>query len=307
MEKKLNIAIVGLGDISTAHIAGLKSGGRYNIYATCDNRPEQESIAKELGCLFYNDYKVMAKDKKINVVLILTPPVTHYEIAKEMLLNKKHVLVEKPGVLEIGHLHDLIKIAKENDVTVDVIFHWCYGSEVLYLEKHFAEYGKLLKVECNSFDPYTTDGSHIKPERVDLNGAWNDSGINILSMLSCFLDVSKFKLDNERIEYDPEHSLPIYASKRYLYNGIEVMIAADWRYNRNHKFTNFYFEKGTLYLHHTAQEIWFNAKRVETFYTEHRLNTHYTNLFNLYDLKIKDHSRTVLLHKLLLQTLKSRQ
>ena len=126
-------------------------------------------------------------------------------------------------------------------------------------------------------------------------------------MLSCLLDVSKFKLDNERIEYDPEHSLPIYASKRYLYNGIEVMIAADWRYNRNHKFTNFYFEKGTLYLHHTAQEIWFNAKRVETFYTEHRLNTHYTNLFNLYDLKIKDHSRTVLLHKLLLQTLKSRQ
>ena len=83
-----------------------------------------------------------------------------------------------------------------------------------------------------------------------------------------------------------------------------VFITVDWRHNRNHKFTNFYFENGTLFLHHTAQEIWYNAKRVETFYTENRLNTHYTNLFNLYNLKTKDHERTILLHKLLLQTLK---
>lgn len=303
-DKKINIAIVGLGDISTAHIAGLKSGGKYHIYATCDNRLEQESVAKELGCLFFNDYKKMAKDPNIEVVLILTPPATHYEIAKEMLQNKKHVLIEKPGVTDINHLYDLIKIAEENEVTVDVIFHWCYGSEVLYLEKHFQEYGKLLRIECNSNDPYTYDGVNIKKERVDLSGAWNDSGINILSMLSCFVDVKQFKLENERIEYDSKHNLPIYAKKEYDYNGVDVVINVDWRFNRNHKFTNFYFENGTLFLHHTAQEIWYNAKRVETFYTEHRLNTHYTNLFNLYNLKTKDHERTILLHKLLLQTLK---
>lgn len=32
MEKlKTNVAIVGLGDISSAHIAGLRAGGKYNL------------------------------------------------------------------------------------------------------------------------------------------------------------------------------------------------------------------------------------------------------------------------------------
>ncbi len=304
-ETKINIAIVGLGDISAAHIAGLRNGGKYNIYATCDTVLERKSIAEELNCLFFNDYHKLCKDPNVEVVLILTPPATHYAIAKVALQNKKHVLIEKPGVTDMKDLYDLIEIAKENNVTVDVIFHWVYGSEVLYLEKHFQEYGKLVKVECNSYDPYThSDGVTIKEARVPLSGAWNDSGINILSMLSSFLDVNKFKLEDEQLKYDSQHNLPIYATKKYTYGDVDISITVDWRNNRNHKFTNFYFEKGTLFLHHTAQEIWFNAKRVETFYTENRLHTHYTNLFNLYNLKTKNHDRTIMLHKLLLQTLK---
>lgn len=304
-EQKINVAIVGLGNISSAYIAGLKNGGKYNIYATCDTITERKSIAEELNCKFFSDYKELCKDKNVEVVLILTPPAKHYTIAKEALENKKHVLIEKPGVTDIKDLFDLIEIAKNNGVTVDVIFHWIYGSEVLYLEKHFKEYGKLLKVECNVYDPYTyPDGTTIKEERVPLSGAWNDSGINVLSMLSIFLDVNKFKLEDEQLKYDTQYNLPVYANKKYTFEGIDILITVDWRYNRNHKYTNFYFEKGTLYLHHTAQEIWFNAKRVETFYTENRLHTHYTNLFNLYNLKTKDHERTIMLHKLLLQTLK---
>lgn len=303
--KKTNVAVIGLGDISAAHIEGLKRGGRYHIYAVCDTKTEHKHFAEELNCLFYSSYAELAKDNNFHIAIVLTPPANHYEVAKEMLINKKHVLIEKPGVLNLPHLLDLIATAEEHDVTVDVIFHWMYGSEVLYLEKHFAEYGKLLRIECNAYDPYTSDGYQIKPERVDLNGAWNDSGINILSMLSCFLDLTQIKLKNEETLYNSEHNLPIYANRKYDYNGIEVFVTADWRYNRNHKFTNFYFEKGTLYLHHTAQEIWFNAKRVESFYSENRLYSHYTNLFNLYEMQTKNHENTILLHKLLFQTLKN--
>ncbi|MGD9901292.1 MAG: Gfo/Idh/MocA family protein [Spirochaetales bacterium] len=307
MKDKIRIGIVGLGHIADAHIQGLKNNSdKYEIYATCDSMADRKSIADELGCIFYNDYKKLAKDKNIDIILILTPPTTHYEIALEMLQNKKHTIIEKPGVVDINHLYHLIEVAKENGVTVDVIFHWCFGSEVLYLKDHFKEYGKLLRVESNVFDPYTDKNGQIKDERVDLNGAWNDSGINVLSMLSNFLDIKKIKLDNERIEYDPIYELPVYASKKYLYEDVEILISADWRQNRNHKYTNFFFENGTLFVHHTAQDIWFNAKRVATFYSENRLNSHYTNLFRIYDLKTTEHENTILLHKLLLQTLKKK-
>ena len=301
-QKKFNIAIIGLGDIAGAHIVGLQRNPKYTISATCDKLPDREKHAQELGCAFFTDYKELAKQDNIDIALILTPPSTHYEIAKTMLQNKKHVLIEKPGVLEIEHLHDLIHIAKENGVSVDVIFHWCYGSEVLYLENNLDQFGKLLRVECNVFDPYTSDGTTITPEKIGLNGAWRDSGINILSMLSCFFDLNEFTLSSEGSQYDTATKLPVYANKKYLYRDIEVSLSIDWRHNRNHKFSNFYFEGGTLFINHTAQDVWLNGKRVASFYTDNRLGTHYENLFRLYDLQNKNLQRTVLLHEILLKS-----
>ena len=302
-DKIINIGIVGLGTISKHHINGILNVPKYNIYAVCDMRKEEETVAKELECKFYQDYKEMAKDENIDLILILTPPLTHYEISKYMLQHKKHVIVEKPGIVEnISQLYDLIAVSKENNVSFDVIFHWMYASETLYLTKHFEQFGKLLKVEANVYDPYTIDGQTIKPEKVDLNGAWNDSGINVLSMFGNFLDMDKMKLDSERLLFDDRYNLPIYAKKNFKYGEIDVTITVDWRYNRNHKSSVYYFEQGALFVDHTAQDLFLNANRVETFYTEDRLTSHYTNLFTLYTLNDKNHDLTIKLHKLLLQT-----
>lgn len=300
------VAIIGLGKISAPHIKGLLNNkDKYEIVSVCDINGELKSVANVLEVAFYKDYLDVAKKEDVDIVLVLTPPSTHYEIAKHFLLNKKNVLVEKPGVLEIDDLHDLVAIAKENDVFFDVMFHWYHGSEVIALGGMINDFGNLKKIEAMAFDPYTmSDQKTVAPKFVELSGAWLDSGINILSMLARFVDVRKFKLVSEYKEMDTINELPIYIERTYDCDGLPVIIKVDWRENKNHKYTNFFFDSGTLFLHHTAQEIWLNTIRLGSYYNSHRLETHYTNLFRDLELGWDNIESTIEIHKTLLQELK---
>ena len=51
-------------------------------------------------------------DKEIKGVVIATPAITHYELAKKFLKAGKDVFVEKPLALELKHGQELIKLAK---------------------------------------------------------------------------------------------------------------------------------------------------------------------------------------------------
>ena len=66
------------------------------------------------------DYKEILKDKNIDAVAIATPVSTHFKIAKDALLNKKHILVEKPLTDNSKDVKELIDIAKKENRTLMV-------------------------------------------------------------------------------------------------------------------------------------------------------------------------------------------
>src|SRR5258706_9331835 len=59
------------------------------------------------------DYKNILNDNKVKAVFIVTPTKTHFQIAKDCLMAKKHVFVEKPLTYEVKHSEELIRIAKK--------------------------------------------------------------------------------------------------------------------------------------------------------------------------------------------------
>ena len=63
---------------------------------------------------FYTDYKKILNDDEIDAVLILTSMNEHSMIAKQALLNNKHVLVEKPMATKIDDLKGLLKVARSS-------------------------------------------------------------------------------------------------------------------------------------------------------------------------------------------------
>jgi predicted dehydrogenase len=65
-------------------------------------------------------YDELLADPEIQLVVVNTPDVTHYEFARRALLAGKHVIVEKPFVFEANEGEDLVALAKERRLMLAV-------------------------------------------------------------------------------------------------------------------------------------------------------------------------------------------
>lgn len=105
---------------------------------------------------------------------------------KKALLSDKHVLVEKPITLNLGHLDDLIEISRERKLLLGGIFQWRFLNCVKIAKKLFFnnELGKLFFINfrflknCN--DSYFEHG----------RGSWKmDGGGVLMKQAIHFLDL----------------------------------------------------------------------------------------------------------------------
>jgi predicted dehydrogenase len=104
----LNIGIVGAGGFAQfAATAFLKVTG-IKIVAVMDiNEALARQMAAAFGAAVYVDYKMILKDKNIDLVYIATPPFLHYEQSKVALMAGKHVICEKPAALQVTEAEEL--------------------------------------------------------------------------------------------------------------------------------------------------------------------------------------------------------
>ena len=65
-------------------------------------------------------YEALLSDPDIDLVIVNTPDVTHYEFTKMALSAGKHVVVEKPFVLNVGEGEELVKTAREKNLLLAV-------------------------------------------------------------------------------------------------------------------------------------------------------------------------------------------
>src|SRR5262245_2814318 len=59
----------------------------------------------------------------VDVVCIATPDDRHFEPAQKALAAGKHVLIEKPSVLSLAELDELVKLAESKNVLAKVVYH----------------------------------------------------------------------------------------------------------------------------------------------------------------------------------------
>jgi len=62
-------------------------------------------------------------DSGVDAVCVATPDDRHFEAAYQALAAGKHVLIEKPSVLRLQELDELVRIAEERQVLAKVVYH----------------------------------------------------------------------------------------------------------------------------------------------------------------------------------------
>lgn len=80
------------------------------------------------------EYKDILRDPDIQLVSIATPVSTHYNLAKEVLLSGKNVLIEKPMTSTVKEAEELINLAHQKDLTIFVDHTYLFTGSVNYIK-----------------------------------------------------------------------------------------------------------------------------------------------------------------------------
>lgn len=112
-EYRPNIGLIGCGGITRYHLAAYVAAG-YQVTGLCDidlQRAQDRQQAFYPAAQIYRDYHELLKDDSIEVVDITTHPPERPPIVRACLLSGKHVLSQKPFVLDIDEGLRLIELA----------------------------------------------------------------------------------------------------------------------------------------------------------------------------------------------------
>ncbi|MEC8090581.1 MAG: Gfo/Idh/MocA family oxidoreductase [Bacteroidota bacterium] len=111
MNKKLKIGVLGSGHLGKIHLRLLKESKDFDLVGFYDTQPQiAAKISKEFGYQSFSDINQLLK--AVDVVDIVTPTLTHFELAKKALLNGLHVFLEKPITATVEQAQELVSLAK---------------------------------------------------------------------------------------------------------------------------------------------------------------------------------------------------
>ena len=116
-------------------------GNAGNMVAICDI---DEGRANEVKSLYHPvNVTVNSNDifnnPEIDVVILSTPTSTHFNLAKQTLLSKKHVLIEKPICTSVAEVEELMAIAEANRLILMVDHIFLYNTVVRQLKKYITD------------------------------------------------------------------------------------------------------------------------------------------------------------------------
>lgn len=116
------IGLIGCGGITKAHLDAYRLAG-YQVVAFCDIR---EEAARERQREYFpraevfTDHRVMLERQDIDVVDIATHPAVRVGLIEDALKAGKHVLSQKPFVLDLADGEKLIALAKRKKLKLAV-------------------------------------------------------------------------------------------------------------------------------------------------------------------------------------------
>lgn len=159
--QKVRVAIIGAGNISnTRHIPALKKVTNAHITGVLSNHlarakeTAQNHGVENFSVIGDSSEKNIASLKKLDwfneveAVVIGTPPHLHYNLVKTALLLDKHVLVEKPMMMNKAECDELISLANKRKKIFYVMHNFQYAGQMLRLNEIITskQYGEIVSI-----------------------------------------------------------------------------------------------------------------------------------------------------------------
>ena len=148
---KPKIAVVGTGWWSTEfHIPALKEYADCDLVAVVDPNDVKRKKAEDMFEIpaGFGTVSELLRSMEIDGAIVATPSALHYVVAKELLDNGVHVMVEKPFTTIASEAHELVNLAnlKSLHLTVGYTFQHTNAAKILKKALDNGEIGEVLLV-----------------------------------------------------------------------------------------------------------------------------------------------------------------
>ena len=154
-QKKIKIAVIGVGGISEAHIGGYKALPNVELYAFCDINEKTLKLKGErhgVTRLYTDEATMLAELPEIDAVSVCTWNAAHAPCSIMALNAGKHVLCEKPMAMNAQEAQEMLEAAKRNNRVLMIGFVRRFGNDAAIL-KDFIDAGdfgelSLISILC---------------------------------------------------------------------------------------------------------------------------------------------------------------
>jgi predicted dehydrogenase len=251
--KKYKCAVIGVGYLGRFHAEKYASIDGAELVAICDTDEKRcIEIADKLEVPAVFNYRELKG--KVDAVSIVTPTVTHYDIAKFFLENNVHILLEKPITKTVAEAESLISLARKNKLILQV-GHLERFNNVL------KEVGHLIKeprfIESHRLAMYNPRGTDVNVmldlmiHDIDIIQCLVKSPIKKIHANGASILTDKTDIVNARIEFENFCVANVTASRVSLRNERRMRIF------QHDAYITFDLDKKHVSLHYKGDEEMF--------------------------------------------------
>jgi len=125
MQKKLRVAIAGMGEMGMVRAVIAKGLSQYELVSVIDARGTFARLAgKQLGVSHYTSYAKAASSEEFDALMISTPFTSHYELGMDAVRQGKHVFCEKPLAGDSRKAIEMHRTSVKKGVMTQVGYNW---------------------------------------------------------------------------------------------------------------------------------------------------------------------------------------
>ena len=111
MNQKLKIGVLGAGHLGKIHLRLIQESSAYELVGFYDSQPQiAAKISKEFGYPSFSEVDSLLDE--VDVIDIVTPTISHFELGKKALEKGLHIFLEKPITATVEEANELVSLAK---------------------------------------------------------------------------------------------------------------------------------------------------------------------------------------------------
>lgn len=220
IDRMLKVGVLGAGHLGKIHIRLLKELENYDLIGFYDPNTESATeVEKEHGIKRFDSIESLLEE--IDVVDIVTPTLSHFDCAVKAIRQSKHIFIEKPVTNTVEEAKQLIGLAEEANVKVQV-GHVERFNPALTASKDFIKHPMFIETHrLAQFNPRGTDVSVVLDLMIhdlDIVLSIVKSNVRKISASGVAVVSDNPDITNARIEFDNGCVANLTASRISLKN-----------------------------------------------------------------------------------------